>query len=237
MDINEIPFLPGLEQQLKFLLEKVEISNKSILVIGSNTEQIARKLIKTAKEVLIIVDDQEDLLKLRFNLSDTAAISIRYMEYTNTDFINKKFDIIYAQGSVTRKDRNKILKEFKKILVAEGFFCAGEIVALTVTQPQFIKDIWDQSNLTPLTTDKVESYYEERGFRIVETKELTDTLREFYTLSRKFLQESIADLPKEEAKFYKKILSRIKHESDVYLKLGGDKYIGFKCLLLKNAAE
>src|SRR3970282_1724204 len=127
MILQEITFLPGLDKQLKFLLDNVDIKNKSILIIGSNTERIAGKLLEKAKEVFIIVDDQEDLLRLRFNLAPKENLHARYMEYSNTDFINKRFDIIYAQGSITRNDRNKILKEIKKVLQPEGVFCAGEI--------------------------------------------------------------------------------------------------------------
>jgi SAM-dependent methyltransferase len=237
MNIQEITFLPGSEKQLSFLLEKVDIKSKSILIIGSNTEKIAERLQKEAKDILIIVDDQEDLLRMRYNLSSEVNLPVRYMEYFNTDFITKKFDIIYAQGSITRADRSKILKEFKKIILPEGIICAGEIVSLTDKPPQYVKDVWNQSNLSPLTAGKIENYYEEKGFKIIEVIDLTDTLIEFYSLSKQLLKEKSIDLSVEENKFYKKLLSRIKHESDVYLKLGGDKHIGFKSFLLRNAAE
>jgi SAM-dependent methyltransferase len=237
MNLNEITFLPGLNKQLKFLLNNIDVKDKSILILGSNTEKIARKLIRRAKEVIIIVDDQEDLSTIRFNLSIDESIPVRYMEYSNTDFINKKFDIIYAQGSITRSDRNKIVKELKKILQPEGIICIGEIISLTNAPPQFVKDVWDQSNLSPMITDKINTYYKDKGFNIIESIDLTDSLREFYTLSKELLKESTAELSKEEIKFYRKSLNKMKHEADVYLKLGGDQYIGFKVVLLRYNAE
>jgi ubiquinone/menaquinone biosynthesis C-methylase UbiE len=156
------------------------------------------------------------------------------MEYSNTDFIRKRFDIIYAQGSITREDRNKILKEFKKILLPAGIICVGEIVSLTGNPPQYVKDIWDQSNLSPLAADTIDNYYEQKGFKIIEITDLTNTLKEFYSLSKQLLKEKSINLSEEDLKFYKKLLTRIKHESDVYLKLGGNQHIGFKSLLLQN---
>jgi len=37
-----------------------------------------------------------------------------------------------------------------------------------------------------------------------------------------------------EKKLYKKLLNKISHESNAYLKLGADKYIGLNLLILKN---
>jgi len=136
MDLKEIIFLPGLGRQFKFLNDNADIRDKSVLITGSNTEIIAKKFLKKAKEVFVIVNDHEDLSRMRFNLPDEANLSIRFMDFSNTDFINRKFDIIYAQASISRSDRNKILKEFKKILTQEGLFCTGEIVSISENPPQ-----------------------------------------------------------------------------------------------------
>lgn len=235
MNINELTFLPGLNNQLKFFLERTDIQNKSILIAGSNTERIARRFLKETKEVIIIVDEQEDLLNLRFNLQAEGEIPVRFMEYTNTDFIQKRFDIIYAQGSLTRSDRNKILKEFKKILLPEGIFCAGEIISITDNPPKYVQDLWNRSGLSPLTSNTIDKFYKDKGFDIIDSKDLSDTLKEFYSLGENLLNETSAELPNEELKSLKNILNRMEHEIHVYLKLGGDKHIGFKTLLLKIA--
>ena len=39
---------------------------------------------------------------------------------------------------------------------------------------------------------------------------------------------------KDEKEENKKYFSRMKHESHAYLKLGGDKYIGFKSLIMRK---
>lgn len=234
MDKEKFTFLPGLNKQLKFLLNNVDIRDNSVLIAGGNTEHIAKKIFKKAKEVLVIVEDQEDLLKMRYSFSDDN-IPVRLMEFSNTDFINKKFDIIYAQGSITRPDRNKIIKEFKKLLNDDGVFSCGEIVSLTNNPPPFVKDLWVQSGLSPLNLNSIEDYYKERGFNIIESLDLSSSLKEFYTLSEDILKEKSAGLSKEELKQYRKFFTGMEHEIKVYLKLGGHKHIGFKTLLLKNS--
>jgi hypothetical protein len=233
MSIHELIFLPGIDKQLEFLLNKFDLSGKKILVAGSNTEKIVKKLSEKADEVFIIVDNEEDLSGIRFNLTDAKNIQTRLMDFTNTDFIQRKFDLIYSQGSVTRKDRNKIFREFKKIINDSGLLCIGEIISLTEKPPQFIKDIWNNSNLSPITEDKLTTFYNEKNFIVHDSKDLTSTLKEFYLLTKKLLQEKMTNLSDEEAKIYKRQLNQIKHESDVYLKLGGDKFMGFKVYLLK----
>jgi|SRR5690554_1683912 len=236
MEKEKIIFLPGLNKQLKFLLSNVDIRNKSVLIAGGNTEHIAKRIFKKTNEVFIIVDDEEDLLNMRYNLSG-ENIPVRLMEFSNTDFINKKFDIIYAQGSITRTDRNKIIKEFKKLLNEDGILCCGEIVSLTNDTPPFVKDLWNQSGLSPLNINSIEDYYKGRGFSIIESLDLSSSLKEFYTLSEEILKENLTILSKEELKQFKKFFTGMEHEIKVYLKLGGNKHIGFKTLLLKNQSK
>ena len=48
------------------------------------------------------------------------------------------------------------------------------------------------------------------------------------------LKNTKEDLPENEKSYYKKLLNQISHESNVYLKLGGDKYLGFYALILQK---
>jgi len=65
------------------------------------------------------------------------------MEYSNTDFRDSTFDIIYAQASISTVERRKILKEIKRILKPDGIFCAGEVVNLEKEVPLFITNLRD----------------------------------------------------------------------------------------------
>jgi ubiquinone/menaquinone biosynthesis C-methylase UbiE len=134
--------------------------------------------------------------------------------------------------SVTR--RNKIIKEIRKILKPGEIFCAGEIVNLKENPPAFIRDIWNSSDLLPLLNSNLTKYYEEKGFEVIEQKDLSYTLREFYQQSEKMLHTKSEDLSEEEKSYHKKLLKKISHESNVYLKLGGNTYMGFTALIMRK---
>jgi len=154
------------------------------------------------------------------------------MNYSHTDFDKEYFDLIYAQISTSVPDRKEILKEIKRILNADGVFCTGEIVSLKEPVPAFVKDIWERSGLDPLPSSEIKKYFESKGFVIIIEKDLSSTLEEFYEKIR----FEISKVSKQENEGNKKFYLGVKHESNVYLKLGGDKYIGFKSLITRKAS-
>ena len=156
------------------------------------------------------------------------------MDYENTDFRVDSFDVLFAQASVSLSGRNKIIKEIKKILKSGGVFCIGEIVLLKENPPAFIKDIWNSSDLQPLPEVALDKYYEEKGFEILSKKDLSFTLRGILSASEKMLLKETNELHEDEKSYYKKLLRKISHESDAYLKLGGDDYMGFTALIMRK---
>lgn len=235
---NEI-FIPGGHRQYELLSQNYEPNNKTILIIGSGSEEIAAFFAKEAEEskIYLIVDDNDSLLNSRIKLSEYKHVSVRMMDYQNTDFKDAFFDLVYSQCSISSIYRNKIVKEIKRILKPEGIFCAGEIVSLTKEIPQFIKDVWDRSELAPLFIEELESYYLNYGFKIIKDKDLSYSLNNFYTVCEFLSLSRSAKLTDDELRFYKKIINKISHEANVYLKQGGDKHIGFYAALLQKGIE
>ena len=153
------------------------------------------------------------------------------MDYANTDFNKEYFDLIYAQASLSVPERKLILKEVKRILQNDGMFCIGEIVSLKEPVPAFVKDIWERSGLDPLFSSGLKKYFESKGFKTISESDLSSTLNDFYEKLRYKISKATREEKEENKKFY----SGIKHESNVYLKLCGDKYIGFKSLIMRKA--
>jgi ubiquinone/menaquinone biosynthesis C-methylase UbiE len=152
------------------------------------------------------------------------------MDYAHTDFSDEYFELIYAQGSISVYERKYILKEFKRILAAKGIICAGEIVSLSEPVPSFVKDIWERSNIEPILSSAIKSFYESKGFSVISEQELSSTLKEYYGK----VQLEVSSISKEEKESNKKYYSRIKHEANAYLRHGGNKYIGFKSLIVRK---
>ena len=233
--MNKKYFLPGTNKQIDILLKKLEVKDLSVLVIGEGSEEISKNIFSQgASKVIMLVQNEDSLLRSRINLSSSKEISIKMMEFDNTDFKNYSFDLIYAQASVSVPDRNKVIKEIKRILKPAGYLCVGEIIKLTKSPPQFVQDIWNNSNISPRFSEELENYYQEKGFEIILSNDISDTLYDFYRMSNNLLKEKSNELPVEEKSYYKKLLKQISHESNVYLKLGGNIHIGFKVLILKK---
>ena len=227
--------LPGLERQLEFLINNYKSSAKNILVVGSNCEEISKELsAHFDADVDLIVEDYDSLLNSKLLLESIERINVRLMDFEVTDFEDSSFDLIYAQASVSLTRRNKIVKELNRLLKPEGHLCVGEVVTLRKDFPQFVQDIFDSSDLLPLFTDDLEKYYTERKFSVLVKQNLTHTLKNYYLYSSRLLDRSVDNLTTSEKSYYKKILNKLSHESNAYLKLGGDKFIGFVVLLLQK---
>ena len=230
-------FLPGSEEQFNHLNAKVSLLGKDILIIGSNSEKIAQMFLNVeANFVTVILDEYDSLLNARYLLKDNEKISVRLMDFSSTDFNDAMFDIVYAQASISSKMRNKLIKEIKRILKSEGILNAGEIVSLKSSPPKFVNDIWESGNILPLNSDDIKKYYEERKFEVVDTLDLSAHLKEFYLESKTLLSNNIHSLSENEKAYYKKMLKRMSHESNAYLKLGGKDYMGFTSIIAKKVS-
>jgi hypothetical protein len=222
--------LPGGIKQLEHLIEQNIPKGEQALIIGPNCEFIASKLIDYFTNLFIVTDNYESVMQIRMNLKDDEKIKVKMMDYAHTDFQDKSFELIYAQGSISVPERKDIVKEIKRILISKGLFCTGEIVSLKDPVPGFVNDIWERSGLEPMASSVVKKYYESKGFEVLSERDLSTTLKDFYegTIS------IVSKTDKAEKEEDKKYFSRMKHESNAYLKLGGDKYIGFKSLILRK---
>jgi ubiquinone/menaquinone biosynthesis C-methylase UbiE len=228
-------FLPGQKRQYNFLLKNYNEKPSSILVVGSASEQIAVLLnTKYRVPVDLIVEDYESLMNSKLVLSGEESITIRMMNFDATDFAGEQFDLVYAQGSTSLTNRNKIIKEIKRILKPGGYFSVGETTVLRKDFPAFVKNLFDDANILPLFSEELDKYYTERKFKIISKTDLTDTLFDFYSESAQQLKQAQSGLNDKEKSYYKKLVNRIGHESNAYLKLGGDKFIGFETLLLQK---
>jgi len=230
--------LPGLDKQIDFLKKNLLAEVSSALVIGSASEIPAATISKKFNcTVEVIVEDYESLLNSKLLLGNESNINARLMDFEVTDFDSSSFDLVYAQASISSIKRNKIVKEINRILKPGGYFCVGEIVALNKSVPRFVQDIFDSSNLLPLFNNDLAGYYLERKFTLSGNADLTNTLKEYFSINADLLKSSKGDLTQQEKSYYKKLLHKISHESNAYLKLGADKYIGFVVLLLQKGVE
>lgn len=235
MKKTEQIYLPGGFKQFRILKENYDLKDKTIIIIGDSSEKLAERFIsEKAKSVDLIVTNYDSLIQSKLNIDNKKNISIRINDFERTDFIDNYFDIAYSQVSISTYNRNNILKEVKRILKPEGIFCVSEITTLQKNIPQFVKNIFNQSNLSPLSHWQCDEYFLSKDFEVILQRDLTSSLKNFYESIYNHLINYLKTISDKEKQLYKKLLNKISHESNVYLKLGGDKYIGLNLLILKN---
>ncbi len=227
-------FLPGGFKVFRILRNHFHFADRTVLLIGAGSEMIAEKILHAgAKSVKMIVDNFDSLMNAKLSIKNKNQIDVRMMDFHNTDFNSDEFDLIYAQASISSDNRNKIVKEIKRILKQEGTFCVGEITVFTKTYPTFVRDIFSSSEIVPLNHDECSKYYQDHGFKIYYEQDLSSSLKNFYENALLELEKATKHLTEQEKSYYKKLLNKISHESNAYLNLGADKYIGLKMLILK----
>ena len=220
--------LPGGDSQLRYLLGNIELKDKHVLVIGSGSEVIVKEFLsKGVSKVELIVEEYDSLLNSKLELDHVEGANPKMMDFEITDYADDTFDLVYAQASISGTKRNKIIKEIKRILKNEGVFVVGEIAKLEKLVPQFVQDMFEDSDLDPLFIEDFEHYYKQRGFEIRDIMDYSKTLKDYYSTNLIKLSASIKELTDNEKSYYKKLLNQISHQSKAYLKQGADRYIGF----------
>ncbi|NMB81041.1 MAG: class I SAM-dependent methyltransferase [Ignavibacteria bacterium] len=239
MEKPELILLPGLNRQIRFLIQKLNGKNlPNVLVIGSFSELVAKKIeTKFGSNVEIIVEDYDSLINSKYIIRNSCKINVKMMSYDSTDYPDSYFDLVYAQASISLTKRNKIIKEIKRILKPGSYFCVGEVVSLDKNVPRFVLDIYDNSDLMPLFIDDLEKYYTERKFNLIANENLSSTLKDYFTVSMEEYKNIADKLGEGEKSYYKKVINKIKHESNAYLKLGADKFIGYSALLMTKEID
>ncbi len=226
--------LPGGTGQFNHLIKYAGLNEKQVLIIGANSEALARMFLnKKASAVKIIVDDYDSLLNSRLILKKDD-IPVRLMEYDNTDFNKGSFDIVYSQAGISTPVRNKVIKEIKRIVKPDGVISIGEIVSLKHPVPQFVTDVWELNGIDALNMDDLKEFYTSKNLEVLDMRNLSGTLSEFYKQIKELVSKKGGDIPVGEESYYKKLIKRIVHEANAYLKLGGDKYMGFVSIIMRN---
>ncbi|QOJ27997.1 MAG: class I SAM-dependent methyltransferase [Ignavibacteriales bacterium] len=225
--------LPGLDDQLHFLTRNIPVQGRNVLIIGSGAEKVAFALLEEGcTSIQIITDSEELLVNARLMLSGSDHIKIRFSEYGALDFPDGSFDLVFAQGTVSRTDRKKILKEIYRVLKSEGVFCPGEMTSIKGDIPPFLKSVFSANNMDVLSADSLSMIYKGEGFKVKAVKSLDNTLKEYYKETERALNRRLGKMTKEEQKNHKDMITKTRHEINVFLNLGGLKYAGFSSFLL-----
>lgn len=227
-----------MDDQFLWFNNLYDVTGKTVLVVGESSDELAKFIEENFQaKVYFIVHDEDALFRSRLKLGANKNISVRLMDFANTDFKAEFFDVVYAQASVTVKERRKIAKEFFRITKPGGVLCVGEMCNLKKEVPQVIADVWSRSTLSPLFVDELVPFYESARWKHKESKDLSETLDIFYVQFEKKAERNLPNIPEGEKKLHKKFIQKISHEANVFLRHGGYKNIGFSAMLFEKESK
>lgn len=227
-------FLPGGKKMFDYMSLKISAEGKKVLILGENSLEIAG-LFKSVKSdsVIVGVRDDETLMLERMRLTD-KSVSVRLLAFEATGLPHESFDIVYAQASLCVRYRDEIFNEVYKLLKHEGYFVLGELTKNEEKTPQFLNDLWAMQDIQPVTGEKLLNLLEAAGFVCKHAANLSGQLSSFYKTGRMMIEDYKKVHGDEIRGTDKKQINTMKHEVNAYLKLGGDRYIGLNCYILKK---
>ncbi len=229
---NNYLLVPGSWKQFDYL-KSLNLNFSKILVVGSSLENVSIELKKIySSEVETIVDNFDSLISANLILRK-ENLQAKLMDFSATDYQKEEFDLIFAQASISNNDRKKILKEFKRILKPDGILCIGEIVTIEEKIPTMLLDFLETSNLSTLTKLQVEKIYKELKLEIIDSKSVVNAFSDYFAATKLQFDSTKKSLNDDEKKYYKKIITRIKHESNIFTKFRGERFLDFEMYILK----
>lgn len=235
--MDKTVYLPGLNEQPELLFATCNIAQSRILILGTATPALVEELLdREAERVDVVINNEEMIMIERMRLPKHKSVKARFMDYSQTDFMDSSFDYVYAQGSISLPDRRKIYREMHRVLKPGGLFLAGELTYLKPQVPVSIKDVWEGAGVTPAFLDEIEALYPLEGFSLQSSHDLSPTLYTLYMLYQKILTKESGLLDDDELQLKRHEITRMKHESNMYTKMGGDRVTGYFVFILRKDA-
>lgn len=233
---ESVILLPGMNEQSNAFMRHHKVKEKNILVMGSAAPHLLKKFLASlAGSIDVIIDNEDALLSERLQAPKDKRVRVRYMDFSNTDFQDASIDIVYTQGAASVPNRARILTEVKRILKPGGIYALGELVYLKPEIPVSISKVWEDAGISPIEEALAEAFYQAQGFSVLDKTDLSKTLYKMYEFYRDIMQTGRQKLTEEEQQLLKHDLVRLKHEAEMFTRMGGDKFTGYFMYELQKA--
>lgn len=204
--------------------------NASLLLMGCRYGENLIGLIDAFKGSLTGIEEDSEAVffakMASMQLGLGKRCSFRYMSPLTMDFDAESFDIIAMEGVFSSYPAAKALKEAKRILRPGGAIILSDSFWKEESMPPYVHDVWEAEERRVFTENQLGDLFADAGLQLTYFEVRRSALNAFY---QQFMTElkSITKGGFEGMKHQKSLIKHYKHEIDVYLKQGGEKYMGY----------
>lgn len=232
----KLPTLGG-ANSTKLLCSKLEIREGSNVLIAS--VNLSDSVIFVAKNFNCNVSGIHELPQIVIDAKGKVAnaglddkVKIKIMSPTSLDFKDGMFDLIITEGILSQYKKSHILKEFHRVLKETGFIGISDFYWKKQPVPTYVKDAWRVEGGEIETLEEKMKILNSYGFEPIFVQDISQELDSYYSKFEKIIQRSLRERKFSKDEF--KEVKKFKHEVSVYLKQGGDKWMGYIAIVAKK---
>jgi SAM-dependent methyltransferase len=241
MAASPFPFnlAPGGPRLVRKLVHNMPDTDKyteesSCLYIGSRYGENALAMAELFPGTVLGVDeDSEGLLFARMATAKAGhgkRLAFKFMAPVTLSVPDASLDIAVLDGLLTTYPKSKLLSETHRAIKPGGVLALTSSVWLAEPVPTYVREVWGSIEYQVPTREELRAMLDAAGFEVRAFMDASKELEPFY---RQFSGDahSIVSGGFEGLKHMKSLVKHYKHEIDVYLKLGGRKYMGYAAVI------
>ena len=201
-----------------------------MLLIGSKFGENLLAMTDSFPGKLIGVDeDPESVFFSKMTaqrLGLTQRCSFRVMSPLTLDILPGSARVVVLEGIFSSYPPGKVLKQALNALAPDGVFIFSDSFWQEGDIPRFVREVWESPDHKLYRREELEQQLVSHGLRPVLFTDASKRLEPFYAQ----FSGTVKDITRSEfegLKHMKSLVKHYKHEIDVYLKNGGDRWMGY----------
>ena len=216
----------------------VEPTDMSLLLAGCRYGENLLGLLDAFKGSLTGIEEDSEAVffakMAAMQLGIGKRCSFRYMSPLTMDFDAQSFDIVVLEGIFSSYPASRALKQARRVLKPDGVIMISDSFWKMESMPPYVHDVWEAEERRIFTEHQLGHLFEAAELELAFFEIRRNALDSFY---QQFTSEikSITKADFEGMKHQKSLVKHYKHEIDVYLKHGGEKYMGYFTAMLTAA--
>lgn len=241
---SHLEFTPGGFPILRKLFLQTGIHKRTnphsdVLLIGVRNYETANRIAQEFDARVVGIDeDAEAIIAAKETASrhpEGSHAAFKVMSPMEIDFPAGSFDYVVCEGMLNVYPKSKLFRQIKKMLRGDGYLLAMEACWKQVSAPTSVRNVWEERSSPIPMFARWNDLMMNDGLVLESIEDISIELDSFYAQFRSPIH-SIIQQNEGLSKMYKKLVTKYKHEIDVYLHHGGKKWMGYCALVARKGA-